>query len=137
MLIARSLSRQGCVDISDIVKSILRWKRSDPIGTHNPVFEAFELETENEDPQISGGQLEKRITLSALLKNKSSLSNMCLFGAVPLALATTTRLNDSLTGLLALRLTRLTQPNPITQDAVRVLAAALRSLILCPDPQVS
>uniref|UniRef100_A0A7E4V9L1 ADP-ribosylhydrolase ARH3 n=1 Tax=Panagrellus redivivus TaxID=6233 RepID=A0A7E4V9L1_PANRE len=134
MLIARSLSRQSGIDIPDIVDAILRWKRSDPIGTHNPVFEALELEPENEDPQVSGGHLEKKITLSALLKNRSSLSNMCLSVASPLAIATTTRTN---TGAIASRLTRLTQPNPVAQDAVRVLAAAIRALILCPDPQVS
>jgi ADP-ribosyl-[dinitrogen reductase] hydrolase len=137
MLVARSLSRQGSVEISDIVESILRWKNSDPIGTHNPVFEALELETENEDPQISGGQLEKKITLSALLKNKSSLSNMCLSIATPLAISTATRLNDSMTASTSIRLTRLTQPHPACQDAVRVLAAAIRSLILCPDPQIA
>jgi ADP-ribosyl-[dinitrogen reductase] hydrolase len=138
MLIARSLSRQGCVDLSDIGESILRWKQSDPIATHNPVFEAAELETENEDPQISsGGQLEKKIILSALLKNKSCLSNMCLSIATPLAISTATRLNDSMTSSLSLKLTRLTQPHPAAQDAVRVLAAAIRSLILCPDPQIA
>jgi ADP-ribosyl-[dinitrogen reductase] hydrolase len=141
MLIARSLSRQGCVDFSDIGKSILRWKQSDPIATHNPVFEAADLETENEDPQISsnnnGGQIEKKITLSALLKNKSCLSNMCLSIATPIAISTATRLNDSMTLSLSSKLTKLTQPHPAAQDAVRVLAAAIRSLILCPDPQIA
>lgn len=133
MLITRSLSRNGSLDISDIITSIIRWKRSDPIGTHNPIFDALEIEQENEDPELISGVMEKKIILSALLKNKSSLSNMCLHLSTPIAIATVSNQND----LLPVRLTKLTQPHPSAQDAVRVLTIALRSLIICPDPDIA
>ncbi|KAE9555573.1 hypothetical protein FO519_001244 [Halicephalobus sp. NKZ332] len=133
MLIARSLSRNGSIDVPDIIDSIVRWKRSDPVGTHNPVFDVLDLGTENEDPRLTGIWLEKKITLSALLKNKNSLSNMCLNFATPVAISTVNSTNEN----FVVRLTKLTQPHPAAQDAVRVLTLALKSLILCPDVQLA
>lgn len=133
MLVARSLSRNGSIDVPDVIESIVRWKRSDPVGTHDPVFDVLDLGRENEDPRLTGTWLEKKITLAAVLKNKNSLSNMCLNLAAPVAISTVNSSNEN----VVVRLTKLTQPHPAAQDAVRVLTLALKSLILYPDVQLA
>jgi ADP-ribosyl-[dinitrogen reductase] hydrolase len=82
--------------------------------------------------------MEKKITLNALRKNKTSLSNICLNAAAPIAIVSVMSTNASHhINTLATRITRLTQPHPAAVDAVRVLATAIRSLVLSPDSQLA
>uniref|UniRef100_A0A0K0EZS9 ADP-ribosylhydrolase ARH3 n=1 Tax=Strongyloides venezuelensis TaxID=75913 RepID=A0A0K0EZS9_STRVS len=139
MLVARILSKRTLFKIQDLLESMLRWKKSDPIEFQNSIFTVLgSLDfNENRNPLIdkllkNEEELETFLSANANHINKRSLSNMCLNIAVPTAIVTTRQSSTLVSGLVN-RLTRITQPHPTAIDGVRVLTSAIRSLIMYGD----
>ncbi|TKR71800.1 hypothetical protein L596_019339 [Steinernema carpocapsae] len=134
MLIARSISREGGLSIPDILSSLMKWKHSNPVDMDETVLNA--LGSEDENLNFNADELEKSIVNNACHQNMSSLSNVCLTLATPLAIAGVHSTDQNCTEMAA-RIVKLTQPHPGAIDAVRVLTTAIRSLLIFPDPQLA
>ncbi|KAK0402847.1 hypothetical protein QR680_016572 [Steinernema hermaphroditum] len=136
MLVARSISREGGVSIPDVLSSLIKWKRSNPVDMDATVLNALELGSEDENLNFTADELEQNVIKNAFRQNMTSLSNVCLTVATPLAIAGVNSTDQSCTEIAA-RIVKLTQPHPGAVDAVRVLTTAIRSLLICPDPQMA
>lgn len=129
LAMARSLVKKKTFDITDIAKSYAKWYHSHPFDIGSTTSNAFKNVLKSDIKKIAHEKMLK----SSVTCNQGSLSNGCLMRISPLAIAGIKWKSEILRASAKLNC-QLTNPNPITMDAVSVYVIGLQTALITGDP---